>query len=73
MVVNTGNFKDLVISYLLAETIVYKRGHKNSRGEDCPWVIISEKDGRILGSYATKELAQKALQRMHYPWKKYKK
>jgi hypothetical protein len=41
------------------ETIEYEKGHKNSRGEDAPWVIRDHKDNRVLASFPTKKEAKK--------------
>lgn len=30
------------------ETIEYEKGHKNSRGEDAPWVIRDHKGGNAV-------------------------
>lgn len=46
------------------ETIEYEKGHKNSRGEDAPWVIRDHKGGKVLSSFATKGEAEAHLERM---------
>lgn len=46
------------------EKLGYEKGHKNSKGEDAPWVIRSHEDNRILASFAKKEDAEEHLQRM---------
>lgn len=46
------------------EKLGYEKGHKNSRGEDAPWVIRSHEDNRILASFAKKTDAEEHLQRM---------
>ena len=49
------------------ETIEYEKGHKNSRGEDAPWVIRDHKGGKVRASFANKEDAEAHLDRMkHY-------
>lgn len=49
------------------ETIEYKKGHKNSRGEDAPWVILDHKNGKVLVSFPEKDDAEAHLERMkHY-------
>lgn len=49
------------------ETIEYKKGHKNSRGEDAPWVILDHKNGKVLVSFSKKDDAEAHLERMkHY-------
>ena len=40
------------------ETIEYKKGHKNSRGEDAPWVIRDHKNGKVLVSFSKKDDAE---------------
>lgn len=47
-----------------AEKLGYEKGHKNSRGENAPWVIRSHEDNRILASFANKDDAYAHLQRM---------
>lgn len=46
------------------EKLSYEKGHKNSKGEDAPWVIRSHEDNRILASFADKSDAQEHLGRM---------
>ena len=46
------------------EKLGYEKGHKNSRGEDAPWVIRSHKDNRILASFATEDEAKEHMKRM---------
>lgn len=46
------------------EKLGYEKGHKNSRGENAPWVIRSHEDNRVLASFAKKEDAEAHLQRM---------
>lgn len=46
------------------EKLGYEKGHKNSRGEDAPWVIRSHKDNRVLASFASEEDAKEHLKRM---------
>lgn len=49
------------------ETIEYKKGHKNSRGEGAPWVIRDHKNGKVLVSFSKKDDAEAHLERMrHY-------
>lgn len=45
--------------------IVHMPGHKNSKGEDSPWVIKSHETGKIIGSYKSKAAAEHALKMMH--------
>lgn len=46
------------------EKLGYEKGHKNSKGEDAPWVIRSHEDNRILASFAKKKDAEEHMQRM---------
>ena len=46
------------------EKLGYEKGHKNSKGEDAPWVIRSHTDGRVLASFAKKDAAEQHLARM---------
>lgn len=46
------------------EKLSYEKGHKNSRGENAPWVIRSHEDNRVLASFAKKKDAEEHLKRM---------
>lgn len=46
------------------EKLGYEKGHKNSKGENAPWVIRSHEDNRVLASFANKKDAEEHLQRM---------
>ena len=50
----------------LVEMVQYKKGHKNSKGEDAPWTIVSHETGKILSSHKTKKKAEEHLQQMEY-------
>jgi len=50
----------------LVEHVEYRKGHKDSQGEDAPWVIVSCKTGKILSSHKTKEKAEEHLGQMEY-------
>ena len=50
----------------LFEMVKYKKGHKNSKGEDAPWTIVSCQTGKILSSHKSKEAAEEHLQQMEY-------
>ena len=50
----------------LVEHVEYRKGHKNSKGEDAPWVIVSCQTGKILSSHKTKEKAEEHLGQMEY-------
>ena len=50
----------------LVEHVEYRKGHKDSRGEDAPWVIVSCQTGKILSSHKTKEKAEEHLGQMEY-------
>ncbi|MBR2305716.1 MAG: hypothetical protein IKA48_00645 [Fibrobacter sp.] len=50
----------------LVEHVEYRKGHKDSRGEDAPWVIVSCQTGKILSSHKTKEKAEEHLGQMKY-------
>jgi hypothetical protein len=41
--------------------IEYQRGHKNSRGEPAPWVILNAERNEIVGSSQTQELAEASV------------
>jgi hypothetical protein len=48
----------------LIEFVEYRPGHKNSKGESAPWVIISHDTKEILSSHKTKEEAEEHLRDM---------
>jgi hypothetical protein len=49
------------------EKLSYEKGHKNSKGEDAPWVIRDHKNGKVLASFSKKDDAEAHLERMkHY-------
>ncbi len=50
----------------LIEYVEYRKGHKNSKGESAPWVIISHQTGRILSSHKSKKEASTHLREMEY-------
>ena len=41
--------------------IEFKKGHKNSKGETAPWVIVNEDRDEIVGSSQTKETAESSI------------
>ena len=41
--------------------IEYQEGHKNSKGEPAPWVIINKDRNEAVGSSETKEKAEAAV------------
>ena len=48
------------------ESVKYVKGHKNSKGEDAPWTIVSHETGKILSSHKSEAEAKKHLQQMEY-------
>ncbi len=46
------------------EKLSYEKGHKNSKGEDAPWVIRSHKDDSVLASFPTKKEAENHMRTM---------
>ena len=54
-------FTDLLKEELLLEFVAYVEGHKNSKGENAPWVIKSHKDGHIISSHRTEKEAKNHL------------
>lgn len=50
----------------LVEVVQYRKGHKNSNGEDAPWIIVSCKTKEILSSHKSKKQADEHLQQMEY-------
>lgn len=47
-----------------SEKLSYEKGHKNSKGEDAPWVIRSHKDDSVLASFPTKKEAENHMKTM---------
>jgi hypothetical protein len=41
--------------------IEYREGHRNSKGEAAPWVIINKDRDEIVGSSETKEHAESSV------------
>ena len=41
--------------------IEYQKGHKNSRGENAPWVIMNKERNEAVGSSVTKEEAEASI------------
>jgi hypothetical protein len=41
--------------------IDYQEGHKNSKGEPAPWVIINKDRNEVVGSSETKETAEASV------------
>ena len=50
----------------LVESVKYVNGHKNSKGEDALWTIVSHETGKILSSHKSEAEAKKHLQQMEY-------
>lgn len=51
---------------ILLETVVFRKGHKNSNGELAEWVIIQHDTGKLLSSHKSRSAAEKHLQQMEY-------
>jgi hypothetical protein len=43
---------------ILLEFVRHMPGHKNSKGESAPWVIISHETGKVLSSHKSKAAAK---------------
>lgn len=56
----------VLLGWPLVETVVYKKGHRDSRGKLAPWTIVSHKTGKILSSHPTKRAADRHLAQMEY-------
>ena len=50
----------------IVESVKYVEGHKDSKGEDAPWTIVSHKTGEILSSHKSKKAAEEHLRQMEY-------
>ena len=51
---------------IIFETVVYRKGHRNSKGELAEWVIEQHDTGKILSSHKSKGAADRHLQQMEY-------
>lgn len=51
---------------ILIETVVYRKGHRNSKGELAEWVIEQHDTGKILSSHKSKGAAERHLKQMEY-------
>ena len=51
---------------ILIETVVYRKGHRNSKGELAEWVIVQHNTGKVLSSHKSKGAADRHLQQMEY-------
>lgn len=56
---------DAIAEELLTEYVAYVKGHKNSKGENAPWVIKSHDNGKIISSHKSKKAAKSHLQDIH--------
>lgn len=65
MFISFQQFQNIIMEALLNEYVKKIPGHKNSKGENAPWVIISHETKKIISSHKTKEDAKKHLQHMH--------
>jgi hypothetical protein len=46
---------------ILLEFVRHMPGHKNSKGESAPWVMISHETGKVLSSHKSKAAAKKNI------------
>ena len=51
---------------ILLETVVYRKGHRNSKGEIAEWVIVQHDTGKVLSSHKSKGAAERHLKQMEY-------
>ena len=65
MHITFSKFKNELLESLLYEFVKHIPGHKNSKDEDAPWVIISHETNKILSSHKTKKEAEEHLKQMH--------
>ena len=66
MLLEEKSFSERVDGMLL-EFIEYQKGHKDSKGEDAPWVIVSHTEPhKIISSHKTKAEAQKHLRQIQW-------
>lgn len=57
---NLEEFFDILLEY-----VTYSKGHKNSKGEDAPWVIRSHENNKIISSHKSEKDAKKHLRDIH--------
>lgn len=61
-----NNLEQLLIKEkIILEYVQKMEGHKNSKGEEAPWVIKSHETGKIISSHKSEKAAKKHLQNMH--------
>lgn len=48
------------------ESVKFVKGHKDSKGEEAPWTIVSHETGKILSSHKSKKAAEEHLRQMEY-------
>ena len=65
MQITFSQLRQALYDSMLLEFVKHMPGHKNSKGESAPWVIVSHKTKKILSSHKTKAAAKKHLQQMH--------
>jgi len=65
MQVSFTELKNAILESLIVEFIKHVPGHKNSKGESAPWVIMSHETKKILSSHKTKAEAERHLKHMH--------
>ena len=65
MKISYRKFKSILAENLILEYVKYIKGHKNSKGESAPWVIVSHETNKILSSHKSKEDAKEHLRQMH--------
>jgi len=46
---------------LMPYRVEFKEGHRNSKGEPAPWVIINEDRDEIVGSSSTRSMAEASV------------
>ncbi len=53
-----------LIETRLKEYVEHRPGHKNSQGEDAPWVVVSHTTGEVISSYKSQAAAEQGLKDM---------
>lgn len=55
-----------ILQQVIVEYVKHMKGHKNSKGEEAPWVIVSHSTGKVISSHKTKKEAEAHLRTMEY-------
>jgi hypothetical protein len=65
MFITFKRLQNFINESLLLEYVKHMPGHKNLKGEDAPWAIVSHETGKVISSHKTKKEAEEHLKHMH--------